>query len=118
MDPEPESVAVLCGLKISLYHGTPSADYSIVPFSKDKEMLKKEANASETKQPADSADTEYDKIFLEKMPKDAQRKARVLLSDRNRRPRKPYGWKIAAVVEQTRKSIFSFGRRKSKIKPS
>lgn len=52
------------------------------------------------------------------MPKDAYREARALLSDRNRRPTKSYGWKIAAVVEQTRKSVFSFGQRKSRIKPS
>ena len=57
LDPKPEAVAVLCGLKMSVYHVTSSANYSIIPFSKDKEMLKKRVNASETKQLADSADT-------------------------------------------------------------
>jgi hypothetical protein len=101
-----------CGMRLSIYRDLPknsfksTSDYSVTPFSKDKEMLRDRASSSKTRILSTAVEVNNDKDMVKDLPKKARREAFKLLNDRNRRARPPHGWKIVALVEQTRKPNF------------
>jgi hypothetical protein len=70
-------------MKLSFYDGERTIDYSVRPFSKDKELLKKRVSSSKTKVVSVSTEANDDKNTDKHLPKDIRREVVKLLKDRN-----------------------------------
>jgi hypothetical protein len=108
-------VTVLCGIRIRHYSIDSSIQYQAVPVSETKENLKEKANALKNNSDGHLIEVMADGSRRRTMPRNAQKKVRSLLSDKNQGSRRSYTWKVAAIELQTRKFAFLFGRRTAKL---